>query len=85
MADLEITNTKLLNTKHTNICYKTMFSPNNSTHLYTTGFDYKLCQWNLNDAKKSQSTSISNLLVNEIGQEAMSYNPPFCYAWDTFE
>ena len=62
-----------------------MFSPNNPTHLYTTGFDYKLCQWNLNDLKKSQSTSISNVLINEIGQDAMNYNPPFCYAWDTFE
>ena len=62
-----------------------MFSKANSSHLYTTGFDYKLCLWNLKDAKKSISTNISNLLLNELGQEAMSYNPPFCYAWDSFE
>ena len=25
------------------------------------------------------------MLQNELGDEGMSYNPPFCYAWDTFE
>ena len=53
--------------------------------MYTTGFDYKLCLWNLTDLKKSSSTNISNLLLNELGQEAMSYNPPFCYSWDCFD
>jgi len=44
-----------------------MFSNSNPTHLYTTGFDYKLCLWNLKDTKKSSSTNISNLLLNELG------------------
>ncbi len=53
--------------------------------VYTTGFDYKLCLWNIKDLKKSQSTNLATILQNELGSEAMSYNPPFCYAWDTFE
>ena len=24
------------------------------------------------------------MLTKELGPEAMSYNPPYCYAWDTF-
>lgn len=53
--------------------------------MYTTGFDYKLCLWNLKEMKKSQSTNIATLLTNELGAEGMSYNPPFCFSWDTFE
>ena len=49
----------------------------------TTGFDYKICSWNLANSKKSQSMSIVHGLINEIGEQAMSYNPPYCYAWDT--
>lgn len=61
-----------------------MISPQNPTLVYTTGFDYKLCLWNLKDVKKSQSTNLATMLQNELGAEGMSYNPPFCYAWDTF-
>ena len=74
---------RTFNTKHQNICYKTMFSSNPNL-LYTTGFDYKICLWNLKDPKKSQSTNLGTLLANEIGEKAMSYNPPFCFAWDSF-
>lgn len=61
-----------------------MFSKSNPNQLFTTGFDYKLCLWNLKDLKKSISTNVFNLLQNELGQESMSYNPPFCYALDCF-
>lgn len=85
-VDKDLTITELhrnFNTKHQNICFKAMFSSNPNL-LYTTGFDYKICLWNLKDPKKSQSTNLGTLLANEIGEKAMSYNPPFCFAWDTF-
>jgi hypothetical protein len=49
-ADLSISQRRLEN-KHTNSCYRCKFVGRDQ--LYTTGFDYKLCLWNLKDAKKS--------------------------------
>jgi hypothetical protein len=75
-----------LNTKHTNICFKAHFSilKQPTTSLYTTGFDYKFCHWNISDVKKSVSTSLQSALTNIIGEQAMCYNPPFCYAINSF-
>ena len=80
-ADLT-TSQRKLEKKHTQSCYRCKFV--GEDQLYTTGFDYKLCLWNLKDTKKSTSTNIQNLLVNELGAEAMSYNPPFVYSWASF-
>jgi len=79
--NLEPSFVKSLDTKHTNIAYKCKFT--SPDQLYTTGFDYKLCQWNISNPKKSASTNLQSALASELGQEALSYNPPFCYAWDT--
>ena len=52
--------------------------------MYTSGFDYKLCHWNISELNKSVSTSLQSAVSNIIGEQAMAYNPPFCYAMDSF-
>lgn len=81
-SNFEQVQQKVLDTKHQNICYKCKFLA--VDQVLTTGFDYKMCLWNLTSSKKSQSTQISSAIMNEIGENAMSYNPPYCYSWDTF-
>jgi len=66
-----------LNTKHEN-CFKVTFSQ--ADELLSSGFDYKLVLWNLKDNKKSVSRNILDILKEHLGEEALSYNPPFVYS-----
>eukprot|EP00347_Sterkiella_histriomuscorum_P008436 403345101 len=73
-----------LQNKHSNICFKTMFSKQSPTLLYTAAFDYKLVQWNLKDLKKSCSKNIVDIVTKNFGEQSLHYNPPFIYCMDTY-
>ena len=87
---MQISKMQRLQGKHDNICYRAMFSKVNQTgddrgfQLYTTGFDYKICLWNLTNYKKTQHTNFQEVMINVLGENAMSYNPPYCYSIDSY-
>ncbi|CDW79253.1 wd40 repeat-containing protein [Stylonychia lemnae] len=74
-----------LKSKHTNICFKTKFSKNNPSIVYSAAFDYKLVQWNLKDLSKSSSKSIIDIMKKNFGEDSLHYNPPFIYSMDTYQ
>ena len=80
--NFEVVDQRWLDTKHTNSCYRIKFS--NPDVVLTAGFDYKICLWNLKDSKKSMSSNMMNLFNNELGAQAVPYNPPFVYSWATY-
>ena len=61
----EVEHSKRFDTKHESICYLT--HQIDDTHLISTGFDYKVCLWDIKKPKKSHSVSLHTVLVNELG------------------